>query len=51
MTTDIEKEIMEKEDAEFEGTVLEVPNYIELVSKELGFKDFQVKAVFDFMDE
>lgn len=51
MTADIEKEIMEKEDAEFEGTVLEEPNYIELVSKELGFKDFQVKAVFDFMAE
>jgi len=51
MTTDIEKEILEQEDAEFEGTILEEPNYVELVSKELGFKDFQVKVVFDFMKE
>ena len=51
MTTDIEKEILEQEDAEFEGTVLEEPNYVEVVSKELGFKDFQVKVVFDFMKE
>jgi hypothetical protein len=51
MTTDIENEILEQEDAEFEGTVLEEPNYVEVVSNELGFKDFQVKVVFDFMKE
>jgi hypothetical protein len=30
---------------------LEEPNYVEIVAKELGYKDFQVKVVFDFMAE
>ena len=51
MTTDINAEMLEAEDAEFEGTVLELPDYVKVVGKELGFKDFQVKAVFDFMAE
>ena len=51
MVVDIEKEILEQEDSEFVGTILEEPNYIEVVSKELWFKDFQVKVVFEFMKE
>ncbi len=51
MTTDIEKEMLEAEDAEFEGTVLEELNYVEVVANELWFKDFQVKTVLDFMAE
>jgi len=35
MVVDIEKEIMEQEDAEFEGTILEEPKYIEIVASEL----------------
>jgi len=36
---------------EFQGTVLEIPNYIEIVSKELGFKDFQVSVVLELIAE
>gem|GEM_PF-7036135 len=35
MTTDIEKEMLEAEDAEFEGIILEELNYVELVAKDL----------------
>jgi len=36
---------------EFQWTVLENPNYIEVVSKELGFKDFQVSVVLELIAE
>lgn len=42
------EEILEEE---FEWTKLEEPNYIEVVSKELSFKDFQVKVVLDLIYE
>ena len=51
MTTDIQKEMLEAEDAEFEWTILEEPNYIEEVASSLWLKNFQVKAVLDFMSE
>ncbi len=51
MTPDIQKEILETEDAEFEGTILEELNYIEIVAKELWFKDFQVKVVLELIGE
>jgi len=51
MVVDIEKEIMEQEDAEFEGTILEEPKYIEIVASELWFKDFQVKIVLELIEE
>ncbi len=51
MIIDIQKEMLEAEDSEFEKIILEEPNYIEIVAKELRFKNFQVKVVFDFMAE
>ena len=36
---------------EFQGTVLEIPTYIDLVSSELGLKVFQVEVVLDFIAE
>jgi len=51
MTTDIQKEMLEAEDAEFEWTILEEPDYIKNVASELWFKDFQVKVVLDFIKE
>ena len=45
----LEQEILE--DEKFEGTKLEEPNYIEVVAKELWFKDFQVKVVLEFIME
>ena len=41
----------ENTEEEFKGTVLEQPNYIEVVSAELGFKDYQVKIVLDLTYE
>ena len=36
---------------EFEWTILELPNYIEIVSKWLDFKNFQVETVLDLINE
>ncbi len=51
MPKNINEEILEQEDAEFSWTVLEEPNYIEIVAKELWFKNFQVKVVLDLIVE
>lgn len=47
----IESEILESEDAEFEGTILKEPNYISLIALDLNLKDFQVKIVLELMLE
>ncbi|MFK7779848.1 MAG: Tex-like N-terminal domain-containing protein [Candidatus Gracilibacteria bacterium] len=48
-----EKIIEESENIEIEEgkTILEIPNYIEVVSRELGFKDFQVSIVLELIYE
>ncbi len=51
MTIDIQKEILEAEDVEFEWTILDEPDYVKKVLEELWFKDFQVKTVLNFMAE
>ena len=47
------EEILEEENLEdeFQWTVLEIPNYVEVVSSELGLKVFQIEVVLDFIAE
>lgn len=47
----VEENIVEETIIEEGKTVLELPNYIEVVSKELGFKDFQVSVVLELIAE
>jgi hypothetical protein len=43
--------IKKEETTEKVKTILPEPNYIEVVSKSLGFKDFQVSVVLDLIYE
>ena len=51
MITDIQKEMLEAEENEFSWTILEEPNYIDIVARELDFKNFQVETVLDLIGE
>ncbi|MBT3727198.1 hypothetical protein HOG21_06080 [bacterium] len=47
----IVEEALAAEAEEFQGTVLEEPNYIENVAAELGFNNSQVSIVIEFIAE
>lgn len=53
MTKEIENEFLEENfwEEEITWTVLELPNYVEIVSNELWLKSFQVEVVLEFIKE
>ena len=51
MVEEVEKKVLENEEEVPQGTLLEEPNYVKEIALELGFKDFQVTVILDFIAE
>ena len=51
MSEELENKVLENEEEDPQGTLLEEPNYVKEIAWELGFKDFQVTVILDFIAE